>query len=165
MWLMNLLHPAPIQLLAGGFITALGWSPKPVSPVRKTYTNTAFKIQLQYPGHWQKVTEERYEGQDGFFQISAVFSEESMNEVCQNEGFHQLLPYGTQPQIIPTQIQYQEACFIYPSADQPPEMKNQAALIVRYPTPIQIDGTTYNYFILWADKDHIEDISFTLRFS
>ncbi|WP_342431553.1 peptidase M56 [Neobacillus sp. FSL H8-0543] len=134
------------------------------TPIRKTYTNTAFNIQFQYPGHWQKVKDERYEGHDGFFQISAIFSEESMNEVCQNEAFHQLIPYGTGPQIIHTHIQAQEACYIYPSADQPPEMKGQSALIVRYPQSIQIDGTTYNYFILWADKNHIDEISSTIRF-
>jgi TolB protein len=164
MWSINLSHPVPIRLLAGAFITALQWSPNPNSPPSMTYMNTTFNIQFQFPGHWQRVSDERYEGQDGFFRISAILSEESMNEVCQNEAFHQLLPYGTQPQIIPAYIQFQEACFIYPSADQLPEMKNQAALIVRYPTPIHVDETTYNYFILWADKNHIEDISLTFRF-
>jgi TolB protein len=164
MWLINLSHPVPIRLLAGGFITAAQWSPVLTSPLRKTYTNSVFAVQFQYPGHWMMVTDEKYEGKGGFFQISAIFSEGLMNEVCHNEAFHQLLPYGTEPQIIHTQIQAQEACFIYPSADQPPEMNGQAALIVRYPTPIQVDGTTYNFFILWADKYHIDEIGLTLRF-
>lgn len=164
MWLVNLGHPVPIRLIAGSLITSLQWSPKPVTPMRKTYTNSTFIVQFQYPGHWQTVTTDRYEGPDGFFQVSAISSDEPINTVCRNEAFHQLQPYGSQPQIIHTQIETQEACFIYPSDDQPPEMKRQAALIVRYPQPIQIEGTTYHYFILWADQDHINEISLSIRF-
>jgi TolB protein len=162
MWFIDLLHPVPIRLIGGVLITSLQWSPQPTA--RKNFTNSVYKVQLQYPANWQKVTEERYEGIDGFFQISALFSEEPINTVCHNEAFHQLKPYGSQPRIIPTQIQAQEACFIFPSSDQPPDMKDQAALIVRYPKPIQIADTTYNYFILWADQNHLNEISSTLRF-
>ena len=58
----------------------------------------------------------------------------------------------------------QEACKILPAEDQPLEMKGQAALIVKYPTPIQIQGNMYNYFILWVDQDHINEISSTFSF-
>nr|WP_263326815.1 LysM peptidoglycan-binding domain-containing protein [Neobacillus sp. Marseille-Q6967] len=163
-WYLDTLHPVPIRLVAGGAITALAWSPKPISGARRTYTNPNFKVQLQYPGHWRRVTEERYEGQDGFFQISAISSEEPIHTVCQNEAFHQLQPYGSQPRVISGQVQSQEACFIYPSDDQPAEMRGQSALIVRYPQPIQIEGTTYHYLILWADQNHINEIGSTLRF-
>ncbi|KKK40004.1 hypothetical protein WQ57_01670 [Mesobacillus campisalis] len=162
-WMVNLTHPVPIRLVAGGNITALEWSPAPHVNLNK-YTNPAFKVSFQYPAHWRRVTEERYEGSDGFFQIGAISSEDPIETVCHNEAFHQLLPYGTQPRIVPTKIQNQEACYIFPSADQPAEMNNQAALIVRYPTPIVLDGTSYQYFILWADQGHVTVIGESLVF-
>lgn len=163
-WLLDITHPVPIKLVEGGTITALQWSPLPISSLKKTYSNTLYKVQFHYPSHWQRVNDERYEGDDGFFQLSAIASDQPINVVCQNEAFHQLNPYGTQPRIQHTQIQNQPACFIYPSQDQPAEMRNQAAVIVQYPTPIIIEGTEYNYLILWADQNHINDLSSSLIF-
>jgi TolB protein len=37
-------------------------------------------------------------------------------------------------------------------------------LIVKYQKPIQIQGTLYNYFILWVDQNHLEEISSTFSF-
>ena len=54
--------------------------------------------------------------------------------------------------------------FDLPSADQPAEMRNQAALIVKYPIPIEIESNSYEYFILWADSQHIQMLSKTLSF-
>ncbi|HEX6923603.1 MAG TPA: hypothetical protein VF149_07250 [Bacillales bacterium] len=163
LWLIDVNSPFPIRVLAGVQIASLQWSPKPIAVDRKTYTNKIYKVQFQYPAQWQKVNDERYEGPNGFFQISAV-SGNSIDEVCRNEAFHQLMPYGTNPKIITTVIQNQRACFIFPSVDQPPEMNGQAALIVQYPKPIQIQGTSYNFFILWADQWHIKELSSTLTF-
>jgi len=164
MWMIDLLHPVPIRLREVAFITSLQWSPTPIIALKKTFTSQVYKVQFRYPLDWERVTDEIYEGPDGFFQISAISSEETMNEICRNEAFHQLNPYGSQPRIIETQIQQQEACFIYPSEDQPPEMEGQAALIVKYPVPIEIGGNTYNYFILWVDQDHLSEISSSLVF-
>lgn len=167
MWALDVTHPVPIRLMQQeGRIMSLQWSPSPIMNLpRKMYTNSVYKVRFQYPSHWQKVNDERYQGTDGFFQISAISGGENMDDVCRGEAFHQLMPYGSMPSIIKTQIQNQEACFIFPSADQPAEMMNQAALIVRYPIPIQIQGTTYQYFILWADQQHIQEISSTLTFT
>jgi len=163
-WLIDTKHPVPIQLISGAIITSLQWSPKPNVPINKTFTSQVYNVQFQYPSHWERVTDEKYEGPDGFFQVSAISSDETIDSVCYSEAFHELKPYGTEPRINKTQIQQQLACFIFPSEDQPPEMGGQAALIVRYPNPIQIEGSTYNYFILWADKNHINEISSTLDF-
>jgi TolB protein len=162
-WLLDKNHPVPIRLVQGGSITALQWSPS-FADSNSTYTNTIYKVQFQYPSHWERVSDDKYEGPDGFFQLSAVLSEESIDVVCHNEAHHPLNPYGTQPSINQTQIQNQPACFIFPSQDQPPEMKGQAALIVHYPAPVIIEGTQYNYFILWADQEHIVDLSRSLTF-
>lgn len=163
-WLIDVRHPFPIRLVYGASITALQWSPLPISSLEKTYTNILYKVQFRYPSDWQRVNEERYEGENGFFQIAAIASDQSIDVVCQNEAFHQLNPYGTQPRIQHTQIQNQPACFIFPSQDQPADMRNQAALIVQYPTSVVIEGTEYNYFILWADQNHIREISSSLTF-
>lgn len=165
MWAIDLRHPVPIRLIAGVNIQSLQWSPTAIlDGTQKTYTNTTYKVTFQYPSNWRKVNEERYEGADGFFQISAISAGENLEEVCHGEAFHPLLPYGSMPSILKTRIQNQEACYIFPSADQPAEMQNQSALIVRYPTPITIQGETYNYFILWADQPHLKEIALSLIF-
>lgn len=166
MWAIDLPHPVPIRLIEGVNIQSLQWSPTSIvdGTQKNTYTNTAYKVRFQYPSNWRKVTEERYEGADGFFQISAISAGENLDEVCHGEAFHPLMPYGSMPSILKTRIQNQEACYIFPSADQPAEMLNQSALIVRYPTPLTIQGETYNYFILWADQPHLKEISLSLIF-
>lgn len=163
-WLVDLNHPAPIRIVSGGSITALEWAPEAVSQQKRIYRNTIYKVQFQYPSHWVRATAERYEGFDGFFQVSAISSDEATKAVCQNEANHPLRPYGSQPHIVSTETQNQEACFIIPSLDQPTEMRNQAAFIVHYPASIIIEGTSYHYFILWADADHISEIARTLIF-
>ncbi|SDI33913.1 TolB protein [Alteribacillus persepolensis] len=162
MWVVNTDFPVPVQLMDGVTIASLAWSPSVLS--LSTYTNSVYQVAFQYQAHWQPVTDERYKGPDGFFQIAAIAAEDPLNAVCQNEAFHPLLPYGSNPRITHTIVQHQDACFIFPSADQPPEMADQAALIVRYPAPVQIEETTYPYFILWADQGHINQIAETLRF-
>jgi TolB protein len=163
-WLLDINHPVPIRLVEDGTITALQWSPLPVTFLKRTFRSADFHVQFQYPSHWSRVENERYEGSDGFFLISALASNEDIDTVCHNEAFHQLLPYGSEPRIAKTHIQNQEACFIYPSQDQPTEMEGQAALIVRYPNPVVIDGTRYHYFILWADRNHIDEIGRSVSF-
>ncbi len=165
MWVFDLYYPVPIKIAQGFRITSLQWSPSSIifAPTQ-TYTNSVYKVRFQYPQHWKRVSDERYEGSDGFFQIGAIAGGEQIEEVCHGEAFHPLMPYGTNPRIIKTQIQNQEACLIYPSADQPAEMKRQAAIIVRYPRPVQIQESVYNYFILWADELHISKIGPTIFF-
>lgn len=164
MWMIDILHPVPIRLREVAFITSLQWSPLSVFPMKKTFTSQVYKVQFRYPANWERITNETFEGPDGFFQLSAISSDETINEVCHNEAFHLLNPYGSEPRIIKAQIQQQEACFIFPSEDQPPEMEGQAALIVVYPNPIRIGESTYNYFILWVDQHHLNEISSTLVF-
>ncbi len=165
MWVIDLGHPAPIQLMKGVPILSLQWSPTPTMDLLQSeFTNETFDVNFQYPASWHRVNDERYEGSDGFFQISALFGTGAIDGICHAEAFQQLMPYGSSPQIIDVQNSYVESCIILPSADQPADMKGQAAFIVKYPNPIQIDGVYYNYFILWADKEHIQRISSTLLF-
>ena len=132
-----------------------------------TYISMDYKISLKYPSYWNSNPNyiEKYEGRDGFFQVGAINGEGlSIDEVTKNDAFHKLNPYGSDPKIINRTIGGQEARLILPSADQPEEMRNQAGLIVKYPEAIKINGSLYHYLILWADKEHIEQIANTLTF-
>ena len=165
MWVLDLTHPVPIRLIEGVTIMSVQWSPTPIMDLSKAeFTNDTFDVNFQYPASWHRVNDERYEGDDGFFQISALFGSDSIDEVCHDEAFQKLMPYGSAPRIIKSQNPYEQSCTILPSADQPAEMKGQAAFIAKYPSPIMIDGMSYNYFILWADKEHIDGISSTVLF-
>ncbi len=128
-----------------------------------TYTNETFKVRLMYPSTWTRVDTERYEGIDGFFQISAIYSNKSLEEVCREEAYHNLMPYGSAPVIREGTLSGQPACFIYPSSDQPAEMRNQASAITKYKVPITVQGQEYNYFIIWASKEHIKEITDTIE--
>lgn len=127
------------------------------------FRSDPLNVTFLYLINWRRVSDDRYEGVDGFFQVSAV-SGESLDQVCNSEAFHILQPYGSQPTILRTTIKGQEACFIFPYPDQPSEMRGQSALIIRYPKPITLSGQTYNFFILWADQNHIREIGNTLSF-
>ncbi|KOP68338.1 hypothetical protein AMS62_26125 [Bacillus sp. FJAT-18019] len=165
-WIVNTAtSDPPVKIVDAERITALAWSSrKPVNPAYRLYRNTTYKVSFFYPMNWVQVTDERFEGPGGFFQISAIMSGADIHEVCKSEAFHVLSPYGSNPTIIPAAIQSQAACYIFPSADQPPEMRTQSALIVKYPEPVVIQGGSYTYFILWADRNHIIQLSRSLKF-
>ncbi|MEH7235700.1 TolB family protein [Bacillus sp. JJ1562] len=164
MWMVDLQNPSPVMLTRETQIGNLSWSSGNIRPSQAVYTNETYRVRFFYPSSWQKVENERYEGADGFFQISAIGGGNDIHEVCKGEAYHKLMPYGSSPRIYQTRISGHEACLVYPSADQPPEMNRQAAAIVRYPAPVKIEGSTYNYFILWADEVHLNSIAITITF-
>ncbi|MGE5581740.1 MAG: LysM peptidoglycan-binding domain-containing protein [Bacillota bacterium] len=131
--------------------------------VTRIFVSQLYKVVFLYPAGWLRVADERYEGPDGFFQVSAVKGR-SLEEVCREEAFHILKPYGAKPGIRRLTIQQQQSCIIHPSADQQAEMKGQAVLIARYPQPVIISGCSYQFLVLWADKNHLQDLSSTLEF-
>lgn len=90
---------------------------------------------------------------------------DNIDSVSAAEAGHKLQPYGSQPTIEALSIQGLEARLILPAGDQPTGMQDQAALIIRYPKPVNISGTPCRYFVLWADWSHIRTIAETLRFT
>lgn len=136
------------------------------------FSNLAYAISLQYPADWQSVPgydnqetgETRFENINGFFQIGAMDTV-SIDAAAAAEAEHKLQPYGSQPTIESLEIHGQEARLILPSVDQPAGMQYQAALIVRYPNPVNILGTPCHFFILWADVSHIRTIAQTINFT
>jgi TolB protein len=87
-----------------------------------------------------------------------------LEEVCSNEAYHKLKPYGTHPTVTDTTAAGMEACLIIPSSDQPMEMRGQSALIAKYENPLELEGTAYQYLLLLSDKDHLKDIADSLEF-
>lgn len=166
LWIINIRHPAPIRAIAGaGAITAVQWSYGAIpTEVYAQFISSTYMISFPYPADWRPVSETRYEGEGGFFEISALSSDLPFQELCRSEAYHRLMPYGSSPRIVPGRVQGLDACYIFPSSDQAPEFRRQAALIVIYPQPVVINGNAYPYFILWADQDHIHAIVNGLRF-
>ncbi|WP_202707113.1 LysM peptidoglycan-binding domain-containing protein [Sporosalibacterium faouarense] len=137
------------------------------------YFNQKYNIIFRYPSSWRSVETDgiTYEGEDGFFEITAIATNPStpwdikpIDEVCENYSHGEFNPYGTKPTIVKTSIGNQPACLIMPSADQPDDVKGQAALIVKYPKIIFISGMPYAYFLLRANQEYIRAIGSTLRF-
>jgi hypothetical protein len=88
----------------------------------------------------------------------------SLDALVQNEINHPLHPYGTYPSVENLTVDGQSARLILPSADQPAEMRKQAALLAQYPQPVSINGTAYNFFVLYASEPHIRRMASSVRF-
>lgn len=135
----------------------------------KLYTNNNLNISLNYPSDWiqNKLYTDRYEGKSGFFQVSALKdSNLSIDKIIEYEVNSITKPYGSTPKttkfIFPNTGT--DAALIYPSEDQLPELKGQSAFILKYKKPVIINNTPYTYFILWADKNNMNDIYKTVKF-
>ena len=137
------------------------------------YKNNALLVTLEYPKGWKAAGDDyiiggnlsRYGGIDGFFEVGAINGQnKTIDDVAADEAGHKLNPYGTSPEIQNLRINRKEFVFIFPSTDQPAEMNNQACFIVQYPDKITLGSDEYNYFILWADRDHIEKIADSFNF-
>jgi Tol biopolymer transport system component len=144
--------------------------PQPAAVGWRSYSNPRFAIALKHPRDWQRVPEyggpdsgERFAGVDGFIMIDAIGSPNAdIDDVTVREAQHKLQPYGSRPTIENLEVEGQEARLILPSGDA--NMEGQAALIVGYPQPVSIGGSTYEFLVLYADQDHIRAIGQTLRF-
>jgi TolB protein len=151
------------------YFFAQAFSSSPNNPNRLgTYSNPQYKVSFNYPGSWNQIggyDYDRFEGETGFFGVSGLGGINlTLDEATKNEYSHKLLPYGQHPVIEKLKVDGQPAKLIIPSEDQAESMKGQAELIVEYPVPIVIAGNTYQYFVLWADKDNIRNIIPTITF-
>jgi hypothetical protein len=147
-------------------------TPTPYLDMWVTYSNPVFAVSLEHPADWEPVPgyggpetgDIKYAGISGFFHVNAMDSE-SIDMAVAAQAYHKLQPYGSQPVIESLQVQGQEARLITPSDDQPAGMGYQAGLIIRYPQPVNISGTPYRFFILWADQAHIRALAETIQFT
>jgi TolB protein len=139
------------------------------APSTKQYNNLTYGVTFRYPSNWKltKGYEERFSGTDGFFQLIGLSSPlpSTIQNVCNDVRNHRLNPYGTRPQVQRLPIQGRPACLILPSSDQNRTLERMATFIIRYPTPIRVNGGNYNHLMLSADKEHIRQIANGLRFT
>jgi hypothetical protein len=152
----------------GNAVARLRWesSQQPPPPTQWShYRNESYRVEFDYPANWRPETGDpaRYSGPDGFFVVDAAGGS-SLDALVQNEINHPLRPYGTYPSVENLTVDGQSARLILPSADQPAEMRKQAALLVQYPQAVSINGTSYSFFVLYASEPHIRRMASTLHF-
>lgn len=140
------------------------------------YVNPDFKVLLRYPSYWKPdLTKGGFNGSylsfknaggGGFFGIDAVGAEgnipieQAIQNVAQGVG----KPYGSSPKVSSTTLAGMEARVIEPSSDQPVSHKNEVGVLVRYPKPVGISSSTYYFFMLYGDRDHIQSLGENLQF-
>lgn len=150
--------PTPTPFAFPTVDVASGWD---------TYRSERFAVSFRYPTGWELDTVhggEAYKGADGYFILDAIGSAgATIDAVTAGQVNHHLLPFGTDPAIEELEIAGQKARLILPAADA--SMGDQALLIARYPQPVTIQGTDYDYFALYADRAHIRTIAQTLQFT
>lgn len=140
-----------------------------------TYSNPAFRVELDYPYDWAanpaggafQGIPLYFGGFDGYFGIDAIAGEASisLDDVASALVLENInKPYGSDPKINSVSVQGMEAMTVFPSDDQLSEARNEAIIIIRYPEPIIIGDASYPFFMLYADKHHLEGIVDTLRF-
>ncbi len=144
-------------------------------PEKRLYSNSYFKISLEYPASWKPVVEKGgfkgkalyYKGDDGFFGIDALGAN-AKGPVLIDDAVQQLIaetsnPYGKTPLITTPNTGNVKARLIVPSPDQPAIENGKAALIVEYPKPVAIGNNTFLFFMLYGDTSHLGEIAETLK--
>ena len=126
------------------------------------YINNTYKLSLMYPPLWAKLNNLHYAGIDGYFRISELKTDKTLEDVCKSEAFHKLQPYGSNPSIVSDTATGLDACLILPSEDQPTDMKKQSALIIKYTKGKQIDNQLSSYIILYTDMEHLKELKNSL---
>jgi len=131
----------------------------------KTGTVKDFSITFKTPEDWKKISgyDNRYEGKSGFMEMTALSGYGlSLKEAVDLQINHELKPFGDKPEIRNITIDSQEASIILPANNT--DSNAQAAILVKFPKPVTISATPYNYLIIWADKGHIIKIANEIKF-
>ena len=126
------------------------------------YINNTYTFSLMYPPLWAKVNSLHYAGIDGYFRISELKTDKTLEDVCKSEAYHKLQPYGSNPAIVSDTASGLDVCLVLPSDDQPPDMKKQTALIIKCTKGLQIDNQLSRYIILYTNMEHLNDIKNSL---
>ncbi|MCB9151156.1 MAG: hypothetical protein H6641_20550 [Caldilineaceae bacterium] len=138
---------------------------EPVETDWKTFRSSRFGVEFEYPASWQPSPDdaERYSGSNGFFVLNAS-SGATLDDFADSEINHPLRPYGVNPQVIPMTVAGQDARLILPSTNQSSELRQQSALVVRYPKPRQVSSTTYEFFVLYTSQPYVRHMADSLKF-
>lgn len=143
------------------------------SPDPKTahYSNESLKVELDYPADWAPVSGYELGSEPGrfadprgeaygFFAVNALSGEGwTLDQAATNDAGHKLRPYGEHPQISTLDLPAGEARLITPD---PTTANLQAAeVLIRHINPQIVPF--YNFFILYAHVDYIEEIARSVR--
>jgi TolB protein len=122
-------------------------------------------VVFRYPRDWRQSRADpgtvSIQGSDGSLKLIAVRGA-TPDQVCREDAGQHLQPFGANPTIRSLRVQGQKACLVWPSEER--GANSEAELVVQFPTPVTIDGTTYTQLTMYADKNHIRDLMRTLKF-
>jgi len=144
---------------------------EPVKSETREVTSELYKVSVQIPITWIEDPNSlfnneftRYQDENGFISFDvAGTGEESIDEITSQLAGATSKPFGNEPAITSATIDGQSARFILPSVDQAKDKHDEAVLIVTYPTQVVIDLKSYNFLVLYADKDFLYEIGQRLR--
>lgn len=132
------------------------------------YTSDLYKISFKYPRSWSQNPryEHKYEGKTGFFEVSDFTGTgENIDEAVNNMINEPYKPYGNNPIVRSFIVDGQPARVIYPSDDQNSFFNDRdVALVVKYKQPIEADGETYDYVVIWSTREYMPLIISTFKF-
>lgn len=124
-----------------------------------------FNVTFKIPEDWKKMSgyDNRYEGKSGFAEFTALSGygltlKEAVDLQINNES----KTFGDKPEVKGLTIDSQEASIIY-STDK--ASNAQCAILVKFPKPVTISATPYNYLLVWADRDHADNLAKEIKFS
>ena len=148
-----------------------------VDPGWQTYVDSTYNVMMRFPAELRPYDPEAYSvhfeaeprphGPTGDFQLLLVDGggTRAPEESCKGEAPGKLQPFGPNPTIRRMKVDGQSACLVSSSQE-----KNEAgaswyaAVFVRNPTPIEMDGIQYNLLEIIGDKDYVTAIARTLKF-
>ena len=131
----------------------------------ETYVDPQLQVSVQNPS-WaaDPVNRARFQAPDGFFQLHGAAGV-SPDVVAQAHASRILQPFGSSATISRLVVDGQPARSILPSDGQAEAMDGLAEVLIQASSLIQIGGDSYNFVVLYADKDHILAIAQTLQFT
>lgn len=160
-------------LLAGAVITGLIWYSGSKARALAFYNNATLRISFKYPAAWQSDPKSggdtgisaRYTGATGFFGLDSIGGDEkaTIDDLTSELTSSQFKSYGSKPAVVPGTIDAHETRMIIPSDDQDAALVNQAVLVIRYLKPVTLNGKSYQFLVLYADRDHIRSLANTVK--
>jgi hypothetical protein len=140
----------------------------------QTYVDDTYQVTFRFPREWKSdplYDDRPYFGVEkplptagrGFFQLLLMGQEsDEPKQICKGLAEHVVRPFGENPTTRPMKVDGQSACLVWPSKD--PGAPWDAAVVIKYPQPVEINGERYSILELDADKNYILAIIRTIRF-
>ena len=140
----------------------------------QTYVDDTYQVTFRFPREWKRdplYDDRPYFGVErplptagrGFFQLLLMGEEsDEPKQICKGLAEHVVRPFGENPTTRPMKVDGQSACLVWPSKDQGAPW--DAAVVIKYPQPVEINGERYSILELDADKNYILAIIRIIRF-